>query len=32
MKTAFIFDFDGTIGETIPLVLSAIESAYADMG
>ena len=32
MKKAFIFDFDGTIGETIPLVLSAIKSAYADMG
>ena len=32
MKKAFIFDFDGTIGETIPLVLSAVESAYADMG
>ncbi len=32
MKNGFIFDFDGTIGETIPLVLTSIENAYADLG
>ena len=32
MKTAFIFDFDGTIGETIPLVFEAAEAAYASVG
>ncbi len=32
MKRGFIFDFDGTIGETIPLVLTSIENAYADLG
>ncbi len=32
MKNAFIFDFDGTIAETIPLSLAAIRAAYADNG
>lgn len=30
MKNAIIFDFDGTIAETIPLTLQAIRAAYAD--
>lgn len=32
MGNAFIFDFDGTLAETIPLTLAAIRSAYADNG
>lgn len=32
MKNSFIFDFDGTIAETIPITLKAIEAAYADNG
>ena len=32
MKKSFIFDFDGTIAETIPVTLKAIEAAYADNG
>ncbi len=32
MKNSFIFDFDGTIAETIPVTLKAIEAAYADNG
>ena len=32
MKNAIIFDFDGTIAETIPLSLAAIRAAYADNG
>lgn len=32
MENAFIFDFDGTIAETIPLSLAAIRAAYADNG
>ncbi|MBQ6534271.1 MAG: HAD family hydrolase [Opitutales bacterium] len=32
MKKGFIFDFDGTIGETIPLALAALRAAYADLG
>ena len=30
MNKAIIFDFDGTIAETIPLTLQAIRAAYAD--
>ena len=32
MKKGFIFDFDGTLGETVDLVLAAFDSAYADLG
>ncbi len=32
MKNAVIFDFDGTIGETIPLALEALKSACAHCG
>ena len=32
MKKAFIFDFDGTLGETIPLVLASVKAAYCDTG
>lgn len=32
MKNSFIFDFDGTIAETIPITLKAIMAAYADCG
>ena len=32
MKKSFIFDFDGTIAETIPITLKAIMAAYADCG
>ncbi len=31
MRKGFIFDFDGTIGETIPLVLASLEAAFADL-
>lgn len=32
MKKSFIFDFDGTIAETIPITLKAIMATYADCG
>lgn len=32
MKNAFIFDFDGTLGETEELVIAAICAAYRDFG
>ena len=32
MTPAIIFDFDGTIGETIPLALHAMRHAYKDLG
>lgn len=32
MKKGFIFDFDGTLGETVDLVLAAFNSAYVDLG
>lgn len=32
MANSLIFDFDGTIAETIPLSLAAIRAAYADNG
>jgi len=32
MNSAFIFDFDGTLGETIPLALAAMREAYVRNG
>ncbi len=32
MKPAFIFDFDGTIAETLPLVMEAFKFAYTKCG
>lgn len=32
MDKAFIFDVDGTLGETIPLAIEAVKTAYGNLG
>ena len=32
MKNAFIFDFDGTLGETIPCVVDTVTKSFHDLG
>lgn len=32
MKKAFIFDFDGTLAETFPLIFKAVDAAYEKLG
>lgn len=31
-RSGFVFDFDGTIGDSVPLICTAAQLAYADLG